>query len=179
MTETNPSHARQEAISCVETIASLVEACTADFDRIDELKEERAEWLEENPGSFLHLNDPRNGGRWAMACPDEADELAELLEQVGSYESREEVERELREMPLCIEVRSGWSHPTGDLTPAEYKIVLSCGGPHCELRGDLDNGSAHGPVRVLYWDASESGELFDISDEQRRALNYFVDIFFE
>lgn len=179
MTETNPSQARQEAIDTVATITSLVAACTADFDRIDEIKDERDEWLESNPGSFLHLNDPRNGGRWAMACPDEADELAELLEQVGSYESREEVEREMREMPLCIEVRSGWSHPTGDLTPAEYKIVLSSGGPHCELRGDLDNGSAHGPVRVLYSGWSESGELFDISDEQRRALNYFVDIFFE
>lgn len=179
MTETNPSHARQEAISCVETITSLVAACIADFDRIDELKEERDDWLEENPGSFLHLNDPRNGGRWAMACPDEADELAELLEQVGSYESREEVERELREMPLCIEVRSGWVERGRDMEAEEYRIVLSCGGPHCELRGDLDNGSAHGPVRVLYSGWAESGELFDINDEQRRALNYFVNLFFE
>lgn len=179
MTEPTPSAARQEAIDTVTTITSLVEACTADFDRLEELRDERATWLEENPGNFLHLNDPRNGGRWAMACPDEADELAELLEQVGSYESQEEVEKELREMPLEVAVRSGWGHPTGDLTPAEYKIVLSHGGPHCELRGDLDNGSAHGPVRVLYWDASESGELFDISDEQRRALNYFVSYFFE
>ena len=49
--------------------------------RITGLQADRDAWLAANPGSFIEPNDPRSAGRWAMAFPDEADELAELLEQ--------------------------------------------------------------------------------------------------
>lgn len=55
-------------------------SCAEVQSRIDELLAHQTRWLNQNPGSFLHLNDPRNAGRWALMFPDEAEELAELLE---------------------------------------------------------------------------------------------------
>lgn len=49
--------------------------------RIVGLQADRDAWLFANPGSFIEPKDPRNASRWAMVFPDEADELAELLEQ--------------------------------------------------------------------------------------------------
>lgn len=180
MTETTPSQARQEAIDTVKHIHALITASQVDFDRIEELVEERATWLEENPGRFLHTNDPRNGGRWYLANPDEAEELDELRLQAGEFKSQEEVEDQIRELPLSVQVRSTWQEPGQTLTQAEYRITLSAGGPAVWLQGDVDSdGTIGSTVRVRYSDWSEIGELFNITDEQRVALRDFVHYFFE
>lgn len=50
------------------------------IDRFEELQSEREAWLKANSASFLGVDetDPRITARWAMACPDEADELGTL-----------------------------------------------------------------------------------------------------
>ena len=55
---------------------------TTSQDRLEKLREHRADWLAENPGKYLDPNDPRAaaGAHWALAFPDESDELAELAE---------------------------------------------------------------------------------------------------
>ena len=180
MTETTPSQARQEAIDTVKHIHALITASQVDFDRIEELVEERDDWLESNPGNFLHLNDPRDGGRWYLANPDEAEELDELRLQAGEFKSQEEALEQIRELPLSVQVRSTWQEPGQTLTQAEYKITLSAGGPSVWLQGDVDSDDTIGnTVRVLYSDWDETGELFNITDEQRDSLRDFVRYFFE
>lgn len=180
MTEPTPSAARQEAIDTVKHIHSLITASQVDFDRIEELVEERAAWLEENPGRFLHTNDPRDGGRWYLANPDEAEELDELRLQAGEFKSQEDALEQIRELPLSVLVRSTWQEPGQTLTQAEYRITLSAGGPSCWLQGDVDSdGTIGNTVRVLYSDWDEAGELFNTTDEQRSALLDFVRYFFE
>lgn len=180
MTEPTPSQARQEAIDTVKHIHALITASQVDFDRIEELVDERAAWLEENPGRFLEPNDPRDGGRWYLANPDEAEELDELRLQAGKFTSQEDALEQIREMPLSVLVRSTWQELGQVLTQAEYRITLTAGGPSCWLQGDIDaDGTLGNTVRVRYSDWSEVGELFDITDEQRDSLRDFVRYFFE
>lgn len=66
--------------SVAESIAEMVTALECDYDRLEELRGERSDWLSENPGKYLDPNDPRAkaGAHWALAFPDESEELAEL-----------------------------------------------------------------------------------------------------
>jgi hypothetical protein len=152
MQETN--YAEQQAIAQVQPIVELMAAYNCDFDRLEELRDERSDWLDEN------TNDT---AMWALANPDDAEELDELEAQAGEYESKDDAEEALNSDPLSIETRSAWTC-VGDsdgLQPAEYRIVLCTGGPHVELVGDLDTNGEPTRVRVLYSDWGCHGELFD------------------
>jgi hypothetical protein len=80
---------------------------------------------------------------WADQNPEDADELKELTEAVGEWATREDVEQAIAEDPLSIEVRSDW-HGLGEFVdqarPAEFKILLTTGGPALRIMGELDNG---------------------------------------
>lgn len=164
--QTETHYVEQQAQAQVAAIVAAMTAYNCDYDRIEELVEERATWLEENPGRFLHTNDPRDGGRWYLANPDEAEELDELRLQAGEYKSQEDAEEAINETPLSIEVRSAWTTlDEGKLTPAEYRIVLCTGGPHVELVGQLDSHNEPVTVRVLYSDWGCHGQLFDFDHD--------------
>lgn len=151
--QTETHYVEQQAQAQVAAIAALMAAYNCDFDRLEELRDERDEWLADN------AND---AALWAQAHPDEAEELAELEAQAGEYESQEDAEEAINETPLSIEVRSAWTTlDEGKLTPAEYRIVLCTGGPHVELVGELDSHNEPERVRVLYSDWGCHGELFD------------------
>lgn len=72
-------------------------------------------------------------------------ELNSLRETVGEYEDADDAESRLYEIALSVEVRSGWHAVGADSEPEEFRIVLCTGGPHVELRGELDRGE---PSRV-------------------------------
>src|SRR5690606_26612098 len=93
------------------------------------------------------------------------------------YQSREDVEQAIQEMPLSIEVRSGWVSSVHDFTPNEFRIVLCTGGPHVEIRGDIGLHGEPQDVKVFYADWSERGE-YDLSDEEREAVQQFCDQFY-
>jgi hypothetical protein len=58
----------------------------------------------------------------ADGCPDDAE---------GS------IEQDFDEYPLSVEVRSGWQTVGDELTPAEYLILLTTGGPALRIVGQL------------------------------------------
>jgi hypothetical protein len=131
--------------SAMSSVAEMVAALEVDYDRLEELKEHRKDWLAENTGKFLDPNDPRDN--YALACPDEAEELAELADAAGECESREDAEQRIQEDALSVEVRSEW-HTPGDangVENAEFTILLSTGGPATRIVGELSNGE---PVRA-------------------------------
>jgi len=138
MTTETENRARDQAGAEMDSIAEMVAAVSCDYDRLQALKEERQTWLDEHPGNYLEPNDPRNGGRWALACPDEAEELAELSEQAGDCESEDDARQRIDESPISVEVRSGWTIPGATLAPDEFRIMLCWGGPAVRIRGDLD-----------------------------------------
>lgn len=72
---------------------------------------------------------------------EDADELAELEDAAGNCESKEDAYEEIYSDALSVEVRGDW-HAIGDGEdePAEFRIVLCTGGPHVQIRGELEHG---------------------------------------
>lgn len=160
MSAANDIRARQQAREQVESIVTMVVALEVDYDRLEELRDEREEFMG-RPGATR--NEAMTEWRlslWAVENPSNAAELKELEQAAGDCEDREEAERRIQEDPLSVEVRSGWTSAGETLTADEFRIVLCTGGPHVELVGDLSCGEPS-RARVLYRDWGNSGELFD------------------
>ena len=149
-------NAKQEAQSQVQSIVEMIRAMECDFDRLEELREEKRD-CEDDGLAF----------EWS-------EELAELEKQAGEYADQDEARDAIYETPLSVEVRSGW-HSVGEDAgePEEFRIVLCTGGPHVELTGDIG-----GSVRVVFNDWDESGEYYPDADE-RAALEQFVSMLIE
>lgn len=105
---------------------------------------------------------------------------AETVEIEGSEFSKTwEVSDYAQESALSIELRSCWYAPGSDASPQEFRILLTYGGPRCEIIGGIDlNGEAEAPR--LY--ASEMGvgrfEIVPADDEEREALEWFCSLFY-
>lgn len=116
-------------------LAEMVAALECDYDRLEELREEREGWEEDED-----LPEPR-AKHWAIAYPDEAEELAELEAAAGDCEDREDAEQRIQEDPLSIELSGTWSAGT---TPEADRaiILLGTGGPAvrivCELNSSME-----------------------------------------
>lgn len=76
----------------------------------------------------------------------------------GNYdEENEDARQRIQESVLSVEVRSGWYSPAGgnaDSAPAEYRILLTTGGPACQLVGELNE---HGEPETAYLEHQDWG----------------------
>jgi len=119
-----------------ESIAEMVAALECDYDRLEELREERDSYqpADDEPKPIGESN------RWSEANPDDAAELAELEKAAGDCESREDAEQRIQEDPLSLEVRTGWYTPGGEAEVEEFNILLSTGGPAVRILGELSGG---------------------------------------
>lgn len=113
-------HAKQNAAFYAKDIAQMLEAYDNNYETLAEL---------EYQARHDDLTDA------------EAEELQMLTKACNSFESQEDAERAILEMPLSVEVRSGWHAPGAEAEPEEFQILLSTGGPALRIRGELDNGS--------------------------------------
>lgn len=168
--------AKDQAFAQVADIVALVNTLNVDYDRLQELRDARAEWEADNPAAFIEPNDPRAAGRWAMACPDDADELAELIEAAGDYASADDAREAIQQHPLSVETRSAWQCVGETLESAEFRVVLCTGGPHVEIVGDLDLHAEPTSPRVIYKDWGTHGELFDFDHDA--VLTYAREFFY-
>jgi hypothetical protein len=125
------------AYSC---IVDMVNALECDWDRLAELREERADLV-----AAAQAVSP-NGDECMMivAWDDEnGEELAELVAMAGEAESREDAEQRIQEDPLSLEVRSGWTSLGEPLEAEEFNILLTTGGPAVRIVGELRDGEPH------------------------------------
>lgn len=128
-------HAKENAQGWVNSIVAMVGALECDFDRLEELRDMKA--------------DP---DRYIMDA-DEEQELADLIAIAtidgDEFKSAEDVRERIQESPLSVEVRGGWYSPGGDGDKGkaeEFQILLSTGGPALRIMGELDE---HGePTRA-------------------------------
>lgn len=80
-------------------------------------------------------------------------EMVEILEATEDDETaREKAETTIQEDPLSVEVRSDWVGDGSPLTPAEYNILLSYGGPAVRIIGELDDNFEPETARLEYQD---------------------------
>lgn len=178
---TTEDRADSQARAQVRSIAEMVAALEVDYDRLDELREERAGssepsrvlLLREKPGAAIN---PEGADWWEDAYPEEAEELAQLEAAAGECTNQEEAQQRIQEDALSVEVRSGWGSPGEKMEPYEFRIVLCTGGPHVEIQGDLDQHNEPDSVRILYSDWGTSGELFDF--DRDAVLTYCRQFYF-
>lgn len=153
MSTTDSKYEELQAIGkgAAECIADMVAALECDYERLEELREARADWIAENPGNYIDPNDTRTN--WPLACPDEAEELAELEEAAGDCEDREYAERRIQEDALSVELSGTWEPGS---TPVADKaiILLSTGGPATRIICELDDNMT--PQRA-YLEAQDWG----------------------
>lgn len=132
--------------SQARVLVEMVAALACDYERLEELKEERESFEYVSPSLQQRLDAAcaMPATTWATANPDEASELAELEEAAGECTSREEAEQRIHEDALSIEMRSGWETPDvwagQEVKPTEYNILLATGGPAARITGELENG---------------------------------------
>lgn len=149
MSEEN--HAEQNAKAWAASIAQMVAALECDYDRLEELSDERANLAETlkdmqddtSPFSPSEIQDARK----ELATWDEenGEELRELIESAtidGDRMKDANAARErIEQSPLDIQVRSGWRSGSDDHgDPEEFYILLSTGGPALRIIGELDGG---------------------------------------
>jgi hypothetical protein len=172
--------AEQQARTQLASICDMVAALECDYDRLQELRDARDEFefdgdangAEDGPG---YAN---NREAWAGENPEDAAELAELEAAAGDCEDADDARQRIDEDPLSIEIRSGWESLGAELTPSEFKILLCTGGPHAEIRGDLDEHGSPSRPRLMYSDWGVGlTELVRLEDHERDALQAYCECF--
>lgn len=127
----------------LESIMEMVAALECDYDRLQELKDERQTLQDEVDGisKSADIDEDVQDKLDALAEWDEenAEEMKELIEAAGECENEEDARERIQEDPLCIEVRSGWVTSKDEMESTEYKILLGTGGPAVRIVGDLDD----------------------------------------
>jgi hypothetical protein len=131
--------------SCFECLAEMVAALECDYERLEELRDERDAYEIEDhdanvaPDGPCYANDLE---AWAGENHEDAEELKALEAAAkpcgNECKSRDDAEQMIHEDPLSVEVRSDWTTPGEEMTPAAFCILLSTGGPATRIRGELD-----------------------------------------
>ena len=182
MTHETENHAKTQAAAQYQGIVTMLTALNCDFDRLQELQDEREELADEvdgaNTASAYGLEKEREAIT-ALAQWDEenAEELAKLKTEAGEYTDADEVREALQNDPLSVEFRSGWTTYGDTATPEEFRIVLCTGGPAVQIRGELDVHGAPYRAWIEYQDwGTPWAQFFDI--DQNTLLAYCQEFIF-
>jgi|GEM_PF-1931712 len=98
-------------------------------------------------------------------------------------EDCEQIEREIDEMPLSIEVRSGWGSWADfkdGAIPEEFRILLSTGGPAVQIVGEISEQGDAESIKVEYQDWFLPWKALPIFDDNKvaKALDWFCSRFY-
>lgn len=158
--------AQDQARAQCDSIVAMVAALDVDYDRLEELREEKESLTydvsiadqdsteRENAASILR--------KWEA---DNAKELADLEAAAGDCTDADDARQRIEEDALSVEVRSDWASPGEEMVASEFRIVLCTGGPHVEIVGDLSQHNEPESVRIIYKDWGNHGELFDFDHD--------------
>ena len=95
-----------------------------------------------------------------------------------TFEDADSLRERLQEMPLCIQVRDGWTAPCGDRAePEEYEILLTTGGPALRIRGDLECGQAC-TATLQYQDWGTPWTAYTLAQAEEARVLTFANIFY-
>ena len=125
--------AEDQAVAQYSSIVDMLAAVECDFDRLEELRQLKAE--AEECG-----NDAGGGDDDPVISGAELEELAALEEQANGCTDEDDARQRIYEDPLSVEVRSDWSAPGDPLEAGEFRILLCTGGPAVQIRGELNRG---------------------------------------
>ena len=71
---------------------------------------------------------------------------------VSNLDTEEAIVEKAREEALSVEFKSGWTSNPEEMEPEEFKILLSTGGPACQVKGNLDQYKQATDIEIQYQD---------------------------
>jgi hypothetical protein len=186
-------HAKDQAAAQYSSIVEMVQALNCDFDRLDELKDEKesleyaineahddlAASQKQGLETELHIeavtnaNDAmdefRNDGRES--------ELNALMSEAVGNQDRDAALDAIQEDPLSVEVRSGWGSVGDGMQAEEFNILLCTGGPAVRIRGEIGQHSQPTRAWMEYQDWGTGWVQF-YDAEQSVLLAYCSEFYF-
>ena len=168
------NQALEAAAAALQSIIDMVTALEVDYARLEELREER-----DDLHLQMHDDVPGSGEAFKEWEAEYAEEWGDLELDAGDCEDREDALALIQESAVEVKVRSGWSY-AGCIrnTPREFRIVLTTGGPHVELRGELDENLCPDRVQLFYQGWGEPLTELGVSSEDHRYLLTYVSNFY-
>ena len=107
-----------------------------------------------------------------------------MTELIDDYTDSDELDSDfiidrVNETPLSLEVKADDWHTLGDtreLEPTKGRLLLSTGGPACQIVGDIE-GDYMANVEIQFQDWGKPWESISTNSEQFDALQWFVEQF--
>lgn len=153
------------------SIQALANALDTDFGRLEELRTRSQNLL-----NAVNLDDADDIEYYAMS-EDDFKELEELETQSAGYDDQDAVLTAIQEDPLDISVRSGWANVGDELTPDEFMILLTTGGPAVRIVGELNRGQPC-RARIEHQDWFEPWQDYVEPGTQDALLTYCSQFYF-
>jgi len=116
------------------SIAEMVAALNCNFDRLNELRDERTDWVDNVDGDADEQ--ARTAADWSAAFPAESAELAELETAAGDCADMDDAQQRITEDPLSIRIFG--ERVDGEWEVSSAEILLTTGGPAVLLMVELD-----------------------------------------
>jgi hypothetical protein len=136
---TDQNHAREQAATQYLGIVEMLAALDCDYDRLEELREERADLETDVADSMAEAGDGAAIDALEQWDIENAEELAQLTADAGDCTSQDDASERIQEDPLEVQVRSDWHLPgETDVTPSDFYVLLCTGGPAVRIMGELD-----------------------------------------
>lgn len=177
---TRDDHGLSQAIAQAQSIAAMVNALDVDYDRLEELRDQvkahqaaKAEADEAIENVKRHHSDVPLEEALERDYPEcieareliealednpaldesDAEELRELEENAGEYDSQDEAREAIQQDALEVQVRNDWHNPgETDNTPTEFYILLCTGGPAVRIMGEIDEHGDPSRAWIEYQD---------------------------
>lgn len=139
MTIKTEDRAEDQAAAQYSSIVRMLAAVECDYDRLEELRSEREEFIEDRMDES-GCNRACAEHEWTIEHLDDALELTELEDAAGECTDKDEARQVIQEDPLEVQVRSDWTNPGETLEASEFMILLCTGGPAVRIVGELNRG---------------------------------------
>jgi hypothetical protein len=154
----------------MDSIREMVAALECDYDRLQELRDERDGWEPDE-------DDEDSPATWAECHVEDAKELAELEEAAGDCEDQDDARQRIEEDPLSLEVRSDWHAPGSGAEDTEFCLLLGTGGPAVRIIGELESGRpTSAKLQTQDWFTSWTDVNTSIEDDD--ALLTYCNVFY-
>jgi hypothetical protein len=145
-TKEEVDHGQTNAAAWYGSICEMVAALNCDYERLEELSDERADLQSEaTDDTNVVIDEARDALRdWDANHGDELESLRLAATLDGHFQQThaDAVRERIQESVLSVEVRSAWYNPGDpdcrDMAPEEFQILLTTGGPALRLCGELD-----------------------------------------
>lgn len=169
MTEQQENTLENIGKCAMQSIREMVAALECDYDRLQELRDER--------DSYDPSDDDDDLPTWEKQFPDEAEELKQLEEDAGECSDQEDARTRIEEDALSLEFRSGWTTDCSALEAEEYCLLLTTGGPAVRIIGEIANGEPHSArLEVQDWFTPWTEHI--TTGDDHKALMTYVGCFY-